>query len=85
MVLHCLKNSARAERLIEILAKKTDNAELIAEGIEIIKESGSIKYAQEIANRIMKDAWEKMKNKLPESEAKSKIEAFTYYLINRNI
>lgn len=74
MVLHAFKNSppAKANRLREILTSHPDMADqkTILEAISIIKEAGSIEYAQQKAKEIVRDAWKEVDSRIPESLAK---------------
>lgn len=46
MVIHSIKNSKKAERLIEILKSKTKDQTIINEAISIMKEAESLEYAR---------------------------------------
>jgi len=90
MVIHSLSTNSSASqskktRLIEILDSKTDSQEIINEAIAIIKESGSIEYADKMAKDIIKNAWSNIAPLLPENDAKKKLEVFTNYLVERKI
>jgi len=78
-------NPEDKKRLIEILNMHTKDQNLRNEAIEIIKKYGSIDKAKEKARIMVKEAWEEVDKLLPESEAKEKIKAFAYYLIERKI
>jgi len=78
-------NPEDKKRLLEILNMHTTDQNLRNEAIEIIKKYGSIEKAKEKAKTMVKEAWEEVDKLLPESEAKEKIKAFAYYLIERKI
>jgi len=86
-VIHTLQkaNSEDRKRLIEILKMHTSDQKLRDEAIEIIKKYDSIEYAKEKARNMVKEAWNGMEKLLPESDAKEKLKAFAYYLIERKI
>jgi len=86
-VIHTLQkaNSEDRERLIEILNIHTTDQKLRDEAIEIIKKYDSIEYAREKARNMVKETWKGIEKILPESDAKEKIKAFAYYLIERKI
>ncbi len=86
-VIHTLQkaNEKDKKRLIEILNMHIEDQKLRDEAIEIIKKYGSIQYAKEKARNMVKEAWEGIEKMLPESDAKNKLRAFAYYLIERKI
>ncbi len=73
------------ERLIEILEEHTDDRAKIDEAINIIDRSGAIEHSRKLQESIIKDAWNKVDERLPESEAKSYLKALAEFLINRTI
>lgn len=87
MVLHTLNNAEKpkAERLKQILKAKTEDQELINEAITILKESGSLDYAKETMHRIIDQAWNEAKLKLPDNKFTKHLESLAYFNINRNL
>ncbi len=87
MIIHALKkaNPADRKRLIDILNMHTDDQKLRDEAINIIKKYGSIKYAKEFAQNMVKKSWKEIEKLLPPSEAKEKLRAFANYLVEREI
>ncbi|PIO02069.1 polyprenyl synthetase [Candidatus Micrarchaeota archaeon CG09_land_8_20_14_0_10_60_16] len=87
VAIHCLERApaAKAKRLLEILDKHTENPKEIAEAIEIMKSAGSIEYAKAKARELASNAWAELEPLLPEGEAKEKLDAFTRYLVEREI
>ena len=83
VVIHAFKNSPKANRLREILDSHPEDEETISEAIQIMREAGSIKYAEKFAQELVKDGWAQVNAALPESEAKKKLESFSKYLIER--
>jgi len=75
----------KEKRLVEILDSKTDSQELINEAISLIKDTGSIEYADKMAKDIIRAAWNNIAPLLPENSAKKKLEVFTNYLVDRKI
>lgn len=86
-IIHTLQKASPEDRkrLIEILNMHTNDQNLRNEAIEIIKKYGSIEYSKEKARSMVKEAWDGMEKILPESDAKEKLKAFAYYLIERKI
>jgi geranylgeranyl pyrophosphate synthase len=72
-------------RLLEILSMHTKEKVLIEEAVIIIEKYQAIDYAKEKAQKLVKDAWEKVNNCIDESESKQKLKLFADYLINREI
>ncbi|HVC58665.1 MAG TPA: polyprenyl synthetase family protein [Candidatus Acidoferrales bacterium] len=85
LVVHALSKLKNGEgkRLIEILGMHTKDKALIDEAIAIIDGTGARKYVDKVAVDIVKDAWEGISKRLPESRAKARIKALADYLISR--
>lgn len=78
-------NPKDRKRLLDILKMHTTDQKIRNEAIEIIKKYGSIEYSREKARKMVKEAWEDIEKLLPDSDAKEKLKAFAYYLIEREI
>ena len=87
LVIHTINkaNQKDKERLLEILDMHTFDQKLRDEAITIMKKYSSVEYAKEKARTMVKDAWDSIDNLLPDSDAKEKLKAFAYYLIEREI
>jgi len=87
LVIYTLQNANPKDRkrLLEILSMHTKDQKLRDEAIAIMKKYGAIEYAKERAKKLVKDAWGDIEKMLPESDAKKKLKAFAYYLIERKI
>jgi len=87
MLIHALKNAKPEDkkRLLEIVNMHTTDQNLKDEAISIIKKYGSIGYAKEYAQTMVKENWRKIEKLLPPSEAKEKLRAFANYLVERKI
>jgi len=87
MVIHTLKKADERDRkrLIKILNKHTDNLKERREAIEIIQKYGSVEYAQGVAKRIIREAWEETDKLLPETTAKKRLNEFINYLVEREV
>ena len=86
MVIHSLRNGSEedAKRLKEILKMKTKDKELIDEAISIMKKNGSINYAINKADTLIKDAWDGVKNYIPNNKFKGYLKALAEFFVNRN-
>lgn len=87
LVVHTLQKASPEDRkrLLEILGMHTTDQKLRDEAIEIIKKYGSVEHAKEKARSLVKEAWDEAEKIIPESNAKEKLKAFAYYLIERKI
>jgi len=85
IVLHALKHSKKAERLIAILNSHPSDEKTISEAISIMQEAGSIEYAKRKAAEMVKSAWLDAEKTLPPTEGKQKLRALADYLIEREI
>jgi geranylgeranyl pyrophosphate synthase len=85
MVLHALKHSAKAKRLIEILNSHPSDEKTIHEAISIMQDAGSIDYAKKRAVEIVRDSWKEAEKTLPDTEGKKKLKALADYLIEREV
>ena len=73
------------ERLVEILSRHTKSRKLIDEAIGIIRNSGSIEYSAKTAERIVKEAWDRLSPLLPESDAKNSLKELSVFAVSRKI
>jgi geranylgeranyl pyrophosphate synthase len=87
MVIHTLKKASTQDkkRLLEILNMHTQDQNLRNEAIKIIENYGSLKYAKEFARKMVEESWYEIDRLLPESDAKEKLKAFSYYMFERKI
>ncbi len=87
LVIHTLSNAKEEERkrLIEILSMHTKDKEPIEEAIAIITKYRSREYVEELAYKLVREAWGTVNSSLPDSEAKSKLKELVEYLINRSV
>jgi geranylgeranyl diphosphate synthase type I len=86
-VIYTLKaaNEKDRRRLIEILNMHTTDRKLIDEALAILKRYGSVEKAKKKTRELVGEAWAELDKVLKPSEAKEKIKAFAYYLIERDI
>ncbi|MCS7132710.1 MAG: polyprenyl synthetase family protein [Aigarchaeota archaeon] len=85
VVIHALKNLPEkdARRLLEILNKKTADKALIREAIELLKKSGSIEYAKNVSKQLAEEALKILRDHLPETGARKRLELLANFLITR--
>lgn len=58
IVVHALENSTERDRLIEILSARTKDPEVLAEAVAIMEDAGSIQYARDYADNLVRSAKE---------------------------
>ncbi|MBI4044282.1 MAG: polyprenyl synthetase family protein [Candidatus Diapherotrites archaeon] len=87
MVIHALNNSSTqdANRLLGIVSSRTNDDSLKREAISIMKNAGSMDYASEMAETLVKVAWKKVDKAISGSKAKSLLCEFADYLVERKI
>jgi len=72
-------------RLLKILHMHTTNRKLKDEAIKIMKQYGSINYAEQYAKKLVAESWKEVDRLLSPSDAKEKLKAFADFLIQRKI
>ena len=87
IVIHTLKvaNFKDKERLIKILDKHTSNQGLRDEAIELMRRYGSIEYAEQFAEKMIKDSWRQVQELLPATDGRDNLKSFIEFLIERKI
>ena len=78
-------SKTKKDRLVEILDMKTLEEKILQEAIDILHESGSVKYAETKARNLLEGAWGELEPSLPEGEGKKMLEELSLYLIDRNL
>jgi len=58
---------------------------VLQEAIDILHESGSIKYASDLAKSMLEKAWKEVHPTIPECEGKKLMEELSEYLIDRDL
>lgn len=84
MVIHTLHHGKGSDRLLELLNLHTRDKDLIHEAIEILEANGSIAYARKKAIEIVSQAWEDVRDDLPQSEAKETLADFILFAVERD-
>jgi len=87
IVIHALKNANNedGQKLLGILNKHTEDSNEIKQAVEIINKYNSVKYAKNVAKKIVQDAWKQANKLLSESKAKERLSEFVNYLIERSV
>lgn len=85
ILVHAFQNASEDEknRMRQLIGKKDITLEGKKEIIAIMNKLGSIEYAKNYARKMMEDAVEKMKLKIPDTEGRKKLESIAKFLIER--
>lgn len=83
VVVHALQNSAKRDRLIEILSSKEKDQAVLAEAVQIMEESGSIEYARSYAENLTSIAKNRLAEMVPPSEARDLLTSMADWFVNR--
>jgi geranylgeranyl diphosphate synthase type I len=85
LIIHAFQNADEEEkkRLRELVGKKDITLEEKKEVISIMKRHGSIEFAKNYARRMVEEAVRNMKEKIPETEGRKKLESIARFLIER--
>lgn len=81
---HALEHSDRRERLLEILASRTEDPALLEEAVTIMRESGSIDFARSYAREIVLSAQADLKAALPKSKARDLLLSMADFFVERD-
>jgi len=57
---------------------------LINEAISLLQETGSVEYAKNLAEKLMKEAWDELNQSLPESNAKYFLKLICQFVTKRS-
>jgi len=87
MVIHSLNNSSAEDqaRLLDILKMKTKEQTLIDEAIAILKKNGSIDYARSKEEALIQEAWDGIKNYIPNNRYKGCLKALAEFFVARKV
>ena len=83
MVVHALQNSDHRERLVEILSAKETDPAVLAEAVDIMRESGSLDYARNYAENLTSIAKNRLSDMIPESSSRELLLSMADYFVNR--
>lgn len=85
MIVHAFQhaNEKEKERMRELVGKKDITLEEKKEVIEIMKRHGSIEFAKNYAKQMIEKAIKDLREKIPETEGRKKLEALARFFIER--
>lgn len=85
MALHACKESNKGGKLLKILDKKTNDLVEVNEALKIMKEAGSLEYAEKEIERFASKAIDSIDFIVPRSEAKERMLALVQHLLQSNL
>ena len=86
-IIHTLKTASDEDRraLSDILRQHTTDSERINKAVEILDRYGAGSYVDKVKERLIREAWNELDRKLPESGAKKKLRGMLDFLIERTV
>jgi geranylgeranyl diphosphate synthase type I len=83
VAIHALQHSPRRERLLEILSMRATDPALLDEAVAIMREAGSVDFAQGYAENLILDAKRRLAAGLPKSKARDLLLSMADFFIER--
>jgi len=84
VAVHALSNASRSERLLAILSARETDVAVLAEAVEIMRESRSIEYANDYARDLVLNAKRSLEGSLPKSRAKDLLLSMADFFVKRS-
>jgi geranylgeranyl diphosphate synthase type I len=83
-VVHALEHSPARDRLLEILATRTEDAAMLDEAVAIMRQSGSIDFARTYARDLVLSAKAELETALPRSKARDLLLSMADFFVERD-
>ncbi len=84
IAVHALQNSGKRERLLALLSSRPTAPAELDEAVSIMREAGSVDFANDFAGRLVVDAKASLETELPKSRARDMLAAMADFFIKRN-
>jgi geranylgeranyl diphosphate synthase type I len=84
VAVHALSHSAQRERLLAILSARQTDPAVLDEAVRIMREAGSIDFANDYAKRLVVDAKTALETELPRSKARDLLGSMADFFVKRN-
>jgi geranylgeranyl diphosphate synthase, type I len=84
VAVHALRNSADSQRLLEILSARETDGALLGEAVDIMREAGSIAYADSYARDLVVGAKAELEGVLPPGKATGLLLSMADFFIKRS-
>jgi geranylgeranyl diphosphate synthase type I len=81
---HALEHSEQRDRLLELLAARTEDPALLDEAVAIMNESGSIEFARGYARDLVLSAKTDLEAALPASKARDLLLSMADFFVQRD-
>jgi geranylgeranyl diphosphate synthase, type I len=83
VAVHALRHSGRRERLLAILSARQDDPAVLDEAVAIMREAGSIDFANDFAERLVLDAKAALEAELPRTKARDMLASMADFFVKR--
>lgn len=84
VAIHALEHSDKRERLLAILSARETDAAVLGEAVGILREAGSIEFANEYARRLVVDAKAALEVEIPKSRARDMLASMADFFVKRS-
>ena len=84
VAVHALTHSPRRERLLAILSARQTDPAVLDEAVEILREAGSLDFANTYAERLVVDAKAALEAELPRTKARDLLASMADFFVKRN-
>jgi geranylgeranyl diphosphate synthase type I len=84
VAVHALQHSDRRERLLALLSARETSVAGLDEAVTIMREAGSIDFANEYAGRLVADAKSALEAELPKTKARGMLAAMADFFVKRS-
>ncbi|MRS12073.1 MAG: polyprenyl synthetase family protein [Actinobacteria bacterium] len=81
---HALQNAPERERLLDLLATRTEDPALLEEAVQIMRESGSIDFARSYARDLVLSAKNDLEGALPKTKARDLLLSMADFFVERD-
>jgi len=83
VAIHALQHSAKRERLLAILSARETDPAVLEEAVGIMREAGSIAFANTFAENLVTDAKTALEAELPRSKARDLLASMADFFVKR--
>ena len=84
VAVHALEHSPRRERLLAILSARATDKAVLEEAVDIMREAGSVDFANTYAERLVIDAKAALETELPRTKARDLLASMADFFVKRN-
>jgi geranylgeranyl diphosphate synthase type I len=84
VAVHALGHSSARERLLAILSAHETDSAVLAEAVDIMREAGSVDFANTYAERLVVDAKASLESELPRTKARDLLASMADFFVKRS-